>query len=96
MNQTELRTPVIKTICILIIAITVFTVVGTAGDGSIGSGFMSLFSGIGNSLIFGIGLAISIALSIIILIAIFLGAVAMSSRDTASEMYNNLKKKAYC
>lgn len=53
---------------------------------------MAIFSGIGNLVLFLIGLAIALPFSIAVIIAIFLGAVALYSRETSAQMYSELKK----
>ncbi len=93
MKNNEFRKPLMKSAAVVVGAIILFTVVGSSGAGSTGGGIMALFSGIGNTILFAIGITISILISISVLIGIFLASVSMVNGPLASEMYQDLKKK---
>lgn len=93
MKNDEFRKPLIKSAAVIVGAIILFIIVGSSGAGSTGGGIMALFSGIGNTILFAIGMTVSIILSICVLIGIFLASVSMVNGPLASEMYQHLKKK---
>ncbi len=92
MKKTDLRTPLIQSAAILGGMIVLFTIVASSGSTSAGGGIIAAFVGIGNAIVFVIGMALSLAVSISILVAIFLAAVAMVSPEQAGQMYTDLKK----
>ena len=92
MKKTDLRTPLIQSAALLGGMIVLFTIVASSGSTSAGGGITSAFTGLGNAILFVIGMALSLAVSISILVAIFLAAVAMVSPEQASQMYTELKK----
>ena len=94
MKKSQFRIPLIQSAAVLGGVIILFAVVSSSGSSSSGGGFLSIFSGIGNLLLFGIGLAISLAISIAVLIAIFLAAVALVDSKQAGQMYSDLKKNS--
>lgn len=93
MKNNEFRIPLIQSAAVLLGAIILFTAVGSSGADSAGGGFLALFYGIGNTIMFAIGMAISLSVSIAVLIGIFLAAVYMVDSAAAAEMYSDLKKK---
>ena len=92
MKKTDLRTPLIQSAALLGGMIVLFTIVASSGSTSAGGGIIAAFIGIGNAIVFVIGMALSLAVSISILVAIFLAAVAMVSPEQAGQMYTDLKK----
>jgi len=92
MKKTDLRTPLIQSAALLGGMIVLFTIVASSGSTSAGGGIVAAFTGLGNAIVFVIGMALSLAVSISILVAIFLAAVAMVSPEQASQMYTELKK----
>ncbi len=90
MQKNEFRGPLMQSAAVIGGVIILFEVV--ASSGSNGGGVLSVIFGIGNLILFFIGLAIALPLSILLLIAIFLAAVAMVNPEQASQMYSDLKK----
>lgn len=93
MNKNDFKTPLIQSAAVLAGVVILIGFVASSGDGSSGGGFGSILAGIGNLLLYIIGLGVSLAVSIGLLIAIFLASVAMVDSAQASQMYGDLKKK---
>lgn len=93
MKKSEFRTPLIQSALLLGGVVILFAAVGSSGATSTGGGILALFAGIGNTILFAIGLSLGIGICIAVLVGIFLGAVAMVSPEQASGMYADLKKK---
>lgn len=92
MGTSQFRKPLTQSALILCAVIILFTLISSSGsDGGSGNAILSFFSGIGNLLLLVIGLLIALPLSIAILVAIFLGAVSLHSRENAAQMYSDLK-----
>ena len=89
MGNSEFRKTLTQTAAILCGVIILFALISSSNPGA---GIISFFSGIGNLLLLLIGLSIALPLSIAVLVAIFLGAVSLQSREKAAEMYSDLKK----
>lgn len=92
MANNNLKNPLLQSAAVIAAVVVLILVVGSSGSSSAGGGIVALFAGIGNAILFAIGMSIALALSITILIAIFLAAVAMVDKNQASEMYEGLKK----
>lgn len=92
MKNTEFRTPLLQSAAVLGGVILLAIVAASSGSGNEGGGIFAILSGIGNTILFIIGLAVGLSLSIALLVGIFLAAVAMVSPEQASQMYSNLKK----
>lgn len=92
MANNNLKNPLLQSAAVIAAVVVLILVVGSSGSSSAGGGIVALFAGIGNAILFAIGMSIALALSITILIAIFLAAVAMSDKDEATKMYEGLKK----
>ncbi len=95
MKKTEFRGPLLQSAVLLVGTIILATIAASAGNGSSGGGILAIVAGIGNFVLFVIGLTIGLAVSIAILIGIFLAAVAMVSPEQASQMYLDLKKNFF-
>jgi len=91
MGTNQFRKPLTQSALILCAVIILFTLISSSGSEGSGSTILSFFSGVGNLLVLVIGLLIALPLSIGILIAIFLGAVSLHSRENAAQMYSDLK-----
>lgn len=91
MQKNEFRGPLMQSAAVLGGVIVLFEIVASTGSSNEG-GVLSVIYGIGNLILFFIGLAIALPLSILLLIAIFLAAVAMVNPEQASQMYSDLKK----
>jgi len=89
MGNSEFRKPLTQSAAILCGVIILFALISSSNPGA---GILSFFSGIGNLILLLIGLSIALPLSIAVLVAIFLGAVSLQSREKAAEMYSDLKK----
>ncbi|TKB08048.1 hypothetical protein [Desulforhopalus sp. IMCC35007] len=92
MQNNKFKTPLLQSAAVLGAVIALVLIVGSSGSSSAGGSIVALFSGIGNGILFAIGMAIALALSIAILIGIFLAAVAMVDSAEAAKMYAGLKK----
>jgi len=91
MENSQFRKPLFQSAAILGAVFVLFALISSPVAGTSG-GVSAVFSGIGNLILFLIGLGIALPLSIAILIGIFLGAVALQNRETATQMYSDLKK----
>jgi hypothetical protein len=92
MKKTEFSTPLIQSAAVLGGVLVLFGIVASSGSGGSEGGVLAIIFGIGNLILFGIGMVIALLFSIAILIAIFLAAVAMVDAELASQMYSDLKK----
>ncbi|EKD38329.1 MAG: hypothetical protein ACD_75C00773G0008 [uncultured bacterium] len=92
MKKTEFRTPLLQSAAVLGGVIFLAIIAASSGSSSEGGGFFAILAGIGNTILFIIGLAVGLSLSIALLVGIFLAAVAMVSPEQASQMYSDLKK----
>ncbi|MBW1635350.1 MAG: hypothetical protein JRJ68_03645 [Deltaproteobacteria bacterium] len=92
MEKSEFRKPLIQSAAIVTAIFILFALISASSTGGVGAGIMALFSGIGNLILFFIGLAIALPFSIAVVIGIFLGAVALYSKETSVQMYSDLKK----
>ena len=92
MANNNFKNPLLQSAAVIAAVVVLILVVGSSGSSSAGGGIVALFVGIGNAILFTIGMSIALALSITILIGIFLAAVAMVDKNEASKMYEGLKK----
>ena len=92
MKKTEFRTPLLQSAAVLGGVIFLAIIAASSGSSTEGGGFFAILAGIGNTILFIIGLAVGLSLSIALLVGIFLAAVAMVSPEQASQMYSDLKK----
>jgi chromosome segregation ATPase len=92
MKKTEFSTPLIQSAAVLGGVLVLFAIVASSGANGSEGGVLSVIFGIGNLILFGIGMVIAVLFSIAVLIAIFLAAVAMVDTEQASQMYSDLKK----
>ncbi|WP_457575242.1 hypothetical protein [Desulfomarina sp.] len=93
MENNEFRKPLIQSAVIIgAIVVLIAMLSPSSGSATGGGGAISVFSGIGNTILFVLGLSFALAFSIFILVAIFLGAVALNSPESAIQMYSDLKK----
>lgn len=89
MGNSEFRKPLTQSAVILCVVVIILTLMSSSNPGG---AVLAFFSGTGNLILLLIGLSIALPLSIAILVAIFLGAVSLQSREKAAEMYSDLKK----
>ena len=92
MQKNEFRGPLMQSAAVLGGVLILFAIIASSGTSSAGGGILAILFGIGNLILFFIGMAIALPLSILLLIAIFLAAVAMVNPEQASQMYSDLKK----
>jgi cell shape-determining protein MreC len=92
MKKSKFRTPLLQSAAVLGGVIVLALIAASSGSGSAGGGFLAILAGIGNSILFIIGLVIGVLISIALLIGVFLAAVGMTSPEQASQMYTDLKK----
>lgn len=92
MKKSEFRTPLLQSAAVLGGVLVLFAIVASSGASSSGGGILAIIFGIGNLILFFIGMGIALSISIALLIAIFLAAVAMVDAEQASNMYADLKK----
>ena len=93
MQKNEFRGPLMQSAAVLGGVLILFAIVASSGAASSEGGVLGVIFGIGNLILFFIGMAIALPFSIALLIAIFLAAVAMVNPEQASQMYSGLKKK---
>ncbi len=92
MQNNKFKSPLLQSAAVIAAVVVLILTIGSSGSTSAGGGIVALFAGIGNAILFAIGMGIALALSITILIGIFLAAVAMVDKDQAASMYEGLKK----
>ena len=92
MKKNEFRTPLLQSAAVLGGVLVLFGIVSSSGASGSGGGILSIIFGIGNLILFCIGMTIALLFSIAVLIAIFLAAVAMVDSQQAALMYSDLKK----
>jgi len=92
MKNTQFRTPLIQSAAVLGGVLILFAIIASSSANGSEGGFLSVIFGIGNLILFAIGMVIALLFSIGLLIAIFLAAVAMVNPEQASQMYSDLKK----
>jgi cell division protein FtsB len=92
MKNDEFKTPLMQSAAVLGGVLILFGIVSSSGASGSEGGILAILFGIGNLILFAIGMAIALLISIALLIAIFLAAVAMVDPEQASQMYSNLKK----
>ena len=90
MSTNQFRRPLLQSAAILVAVIVLASIAASSGDANSG-GFLGFIVGIGQLILFVVGLAIGVAVSIAILIGIFIAAVAMVSPPDAASMYGDLK-----
>lgn len=88
MGNSQFRKPLTQSAAILCSIVIIIALISSSSPGA---SILAFFSGLGNLILLLIGLAIALPLSIAILVAIFLGAVSLQSREKAAEMYSGLK-----
>jgi chromosome segregation ATPase len=93
MQNNQFKTPLLQSAAIVAAVVILVISLGSTGAEGDGGGILGVFAGIGNTILFVIGMAVSVCISIAILVGIFLAAVAMVDKDQASQMFNDLKKK---
>ncbi len=95
MQNNQFKSPLLQSAAVVAAAVILIISIGSSGAESTGGGIVGLFSGIGNLLLFAIGMTMALGISIAILIGIFLAAVAMVDSEQASAMFADLKKNFF-
>ncbi len=90
MKQQEMQKPLVQTALVLLGVILLIGFVAGSDAQGIFSGIGSIVKGVFFSVLFAFALALALVISVIFLFAIFLGAVALYSQDTAKDLYNKL------
>ena len=90
MKQQEMQKPLVQSALVLLGVILLIGFVAGSDAQGIFSGIGSIVKGVFFSVLFAIALALALVISVIFLFAIFLGAVALYSQDTAKDIYNKL------
>ncbi len=93
MQKNEFRGPLMQSAAVLGGVLILFAIIASSGSSSSDGGVLGVIFGIGNLILFFIGMAIALPFSILLLIAIFLAVIAMVNPEQASQMYSELKKK---
>ena len=92
MGKNEFRGPLMQSAAVLGGVLVLFAIIASSGSSGSEGGVLNVIFGIGNLILFFIGMGIALPLSIAVLIGIFLAAVAMVNPEQASQMYADLKK----
>ncbi len=92
MKTNVLRGPLIKSAIILIIFSLLVYLTAAHPGGSVWSALGTIIVGVFRTIQFAIGLLIGVSVCIAVLIGIFLGAVAIFDRSSASRMYEGLRQ----
>ncbi len=90
MNRREMQKPLVQTALVLLGVILLIGFVAGSDAQSFFGGVGSIVKGVFLSILYAIALAISLVVSVVFLFAIFLGAVALYSQETAKDLYNKL------
>lgn len=90
MSTNQFRRPLLQSAAILVAVIVLASIAASSGDANSG-GFLGLIVGIGQLILFVVGLGVGVTVSITILVGIFIAAVAMVSPADASSIYGDLK-----
>ncbi len=91
MKTNVLRGPLIKSAIVLIIFSLLVYLTAAHPGGNVWSALGTIIVGIFRTIQFAIGLLIGVAVCLAVLIGIFLGAVAIFDRSSASRMYEGLR-----
>lgn len=93
MKNNVLRAPLIKSAILLVIFSLLVYFTSTSAEGSIWNSIGMIFVSAFKIAQLAVGLMLSLALCLIVLCGIFLGSVAMVSKENATSMYHNLLEK---
>ena len=92
MKTNVLRGPLIKSAIILIIFSLLVYLTAARPGGNVWGALGTIIVGIFRTIQFSIGLLIGVAICLAVLVGIFLGAVAIFDRSSASRMYEGLRQ----
>lgn len=92
MNKEQLKTPLLQSAAVIIIGMICFGFVVSSGTDSLFGGIGAIIMGFVYTILYAIALTIGVAFSIGCLVAIFLGAVYLFSKEQAATFYNQFKE----
>ncbi len=92
MNRNLLRTPLIKSASLLVVVSLLIYLTATSPEGTLWGSLGTLFLAAFRIVQLGLGLILSLLFCMIVLTGIFLGCVAMVSRESASKMLEQLRQ----
>ena len=92
MKGNELKTPLVKSAIVLVAVILLFAFAASS-PGSLWSQIGGMITGILTTFQLGVALLVAVFFSIAVLIGIFFGAVAMFSRTSAENMFQDFRVK---
>ncbi len=90
MKNNKLRAPLIKSAVLLAVFSLLVYLTSTSPNGSVWSSLGQIFFGVFRIAQLGVGLILALIFCLVVLSGIFLGSVAMVSRDSAATMYRQL------
>lgn len=91
MKNNVLRAPLIKTAALLTVISILAYLTASSPEGSLWSSFVTLVAAILRTVQLGLGLIVSLAFCLAVLAGIFLGGVALVSRESAADLANQLR-----
>jgi len=92
MSNNLLRAPLVKSAILLSVFILIIFLTVTSHEGSVWSSLGTIFYAVFKAAQLGVGLILALILCLAILVGIFLGCMAMVSTDSATKMYNHLRR----
>ncbi len=90
MQNNKLRAPLIKSAVLLAVFSLLVYLTSTSPNGSVWNSFGQIFFGVFRIAQLGVGLILALLFCLVVLVGIFLGSVAMVSKDSAATMYRQL------
>jgi len=89
-QNNKLKAPLIKSAVLLAVFSLLVYLTSTSPNGSVWSSLGQIFFGVFRIAQLGVGLVLALFFCLVVLVGIFLGSVAMVSRDSAATMYRHL------
>ncbi len=90
MKNNKLRAPLIKSAVLLAVFSLLVYLTSTSPNGSVWSSLGQIFFGVFRIVQLGVGLILALFFCLVVLVGIFLGSVAMVSKDSSATMYRQL------
>ncbi|VAW39342.1 hypothetical protein MNBD_DELTA04-1371 [hydrothermal vent metagenome] len=90
MQNNKLRAPLIKSAVLLAVLSLLVYLTSTSPNGSVWNSLGQIFFGVFRIAQLSVGLILALLFCLVVLVGIFLGSVAMVSRDSAATMYRQL------
>lgn len=90
MQNNKLRAPLIKSAVLLAVFSLLVYLTSTSPNGSVWNSLGQIFFGVFRIAQLGVGLILALLFCLVVLVGIFLGSVAMVSKDSAATMYRQL------